>query len=105
MDFQGQKQAEQLIYRLLVVFAVAGFVAGYVLSSFDLMVYINAAGLGLTVLLVVPNWPFFNRNPLNWLPPLNPEDSAAAGQGSSSSTGGGAPTPARAVSAGGAGKR
>lgn len=85
MDFEGQKQAELLLYRLLVLFGAIGFVSGYAASSFRLMVLINAGGLALTLLLVVPNWPFFNRNPLKWLPPLNPEETAV----SSSSGGGG----------------
>ncbi|KIZ03674.1 hypothetical protein MNEG_4279 [Monoraphidium neglectum] len=87
MDFEGQKLAETLLYRLLIVFAAIGFVVGYAAGSFRLMVLINAAGLAATLLVVVPNWPFFNRNPFNWLPPLNPED-AAAGGGSSSTAGG-----------------
>lgn len=72
MDFQGQKAAEQWISRVLVCFAAIGFIAGYLLSNFSLMVYINLAGLAVTLLLVVPDWPFFNQHPLQWLPPLNP---------------------------------
>lgn len=72
MDFEGQKQAEALLVRLLVAFAAIGFIAGYATGNFALMAYINAAGLVITLLAVVPDWPFFRRNPLNWLPPLNP---------------------------------
>jgi len=56
--------------RILVVFAAVSFVAGYSQGDFQLMVNINAAGLLLTALLVIPSWPFFNSNPLPWLPPL-----------------------------------
>lgn len=72
MDFEGQKRAEALLMRLLIAFAVIGFIVGYLTGSFANMAYINAAGLALTVLLVVPDWPFFRKHPLNWLPPLNP---------------------------------
>lgn len=72
MDFQGQKLAEQLLVRLLIAFAAVGFLAGYAMGDFALMSYINAAGLLLTTVLVVPDWPMFNKQPLNWLPPLNP---------------------------------
>ncbi|KAI8465672.1 MAG: microsomal signal peptidase 12 kDa subunit-domain-containing protein [Monoraphidium minutum] len=92
MDFEGQKLAETLLYRLLVLFGAIGFLVGYAVGSFRLMVLINAGGLALTLLAVVPNWPWFNRNPLSWLPPLNPDDAVASsgsgGAGSSSSAAG-----------------
>lgn len=72
MDYQGQKAAEQWISRLLILFAAVGFLVGYIASNFALMVYINVAGLAATLLLVVPDWPLFNQNSLQWLPPLNP---------------------------------
>ena len=49
MDFEGQKQAELLMYRMLMLFSVGGFLAGYAVGSFKLMVYINAAGVALTL--------------------------------------------------------
>lgn len=72
MDFEGQRRAERLLIQLLVVFAAVGFIVGYAINSFAVMAYINAAGFALTSLLVVPDWPIFRRQPLNWLPPLNP---------------------------------
>lgn len=81
MDFEGQKYAEYLLVRILLAFAAAGFVIGYVLGSFQLMAIVNAVGLAFTLLLVVPDWPWFSRHPLEWLPPLK-GDAAAAGAGS-----------------------
>uniref|UniRef100_A0A2P2JDF1 Signal peptidase complex subunit 1 n=1 Tax=Rhizophora mucronata TaxID=61149 RepID=A0A2P2JDF1_RHIMU len=69
MDWQGQKLAEQLMQTLLLVFAAAAFGTGYVLGSFQLMVLIYAGGMVLTTLITVPNWPWFNRHPLQWLDP------------------------------------
>lgn len=34
-----------------------------------LSLYIGLAGTALTFLVVVPPWPFFNKNPEGWLPP------------------------------------
>lgn len=76
MDFVGQQKAENLLIRLLIAFGALGFLVGYVLQDFSVMVYINGAGLALTLLAVVPDWPFYNTNPLNWLPPLNPGQSS-----------------------------
>uniref|UniRef100_A0A2P2JTY8 Signal peptidase complex subunit 1 n=1 Tax=Rhizophora mucronata TaxID=61149 RepID=A0A2P2JTY8_RHIMU len=73
MDWQGQKLAEQLMQILLLVFAVAAFAAGYVLGSFQLMMLIYAGGVVLTSLITVPNWPWFNRHPLQWLDPSEAE--------------------------------
>ncbi|CAA0815868.1 Microsomal signal peptidase 12 kDa subunit (SPC12 [Striga hermonthica] len=69
MDWQGQKLAEQLMQLLLVFFAVAAFITGYVLGSFQTMMLIYAAGVALTSVTTIPNWPFFNRHPLHWLDP------------------------------------
>jgi signal peptidase complex subunit 1 len=81
MDFEGQRRAEQHLLRALLFFGLVGFLAGYVTSSFSLMVYISAAGLAFSLLLVVPNWAWFNRHPTPWLP-------ASAGHAASSSLSG-----------------
>ncbi|KAL0385370.1 UNVERIFIED_CONTAM: putative signal peptidase complex subunit [Sesamum radiatum] len=73
MDWQGQKLAEQLMQLMLVAFAAVAFLAGYVLGSFQTMLLIYAAGVVLTSLITIPNWPFFNRHPLNWLDPSEAE--------------------------------
>ena len=73
MDWQGQKVAEQLMQILLLAFAVGAFGTGYVLGSFQMMLLIYAGGVVLTTLITVPNWPFFNRNPLIWLDPSEAE--------------------------------
>ncbi|KAL3830494.1 hypothetical protein ACJIZ3_019296 [Penstemon smallii] len=69
MDWQGQKLAEQLMQLMLVLSAAVGFITGYVLGSFQTMLLIYAAGVVLTSLITIPNWPCFNRHPLNWLEP------------------------------------
>ncbi|PWA37250.1 Microsomal signal peptidase 12kDa subunit [Artemisia annua] len=73
MDSQGQKVAEQLMQIMLVVFAIGAFLTGYITESYQLMVYIYAAGVVLTTLVTVPNWPFFNLHPLKWLDPSESE--------------------------------
>ncbi|XP_073006727.1 signal peptidase complex subunit 1 [Typha latifolia] len=85
MDWQGQKRAEMLMQILLVVFAIAAFVVGYTIGSFQMMLLVYAGGVALTALITVPNWPFFNRHPLKWLDPSEadrhpkPQLSAAPG--------------------------
>lgn len=73
MDWQGQKLAEHLMQLLLVVFAIVAFITGYVLGSFRTMLLTYAGGVVLTSLITIPNWPFFNRHPLQWLDPSEAE--------------------------------
>lgn len=73
MDWQGQKLAEQLMQILLVGFAVVAFATGYALGSFQIMLLVFASGVVITTLITVPNWPLFNRHPLNWLDPSEAE--------------------------------
>jgi len=47
---------------LHVVSAVAAFLADYMRGDFQLMLLVYAAGVVLTMLVTIPNWPFFNRN-------------------------------------------
>ncbi|KAF6135179.1 hypothetical protein GIB67_035250 [Kingdonia uniflora] len=77
MDWQRQKLSEQLMQIMLMVFVVVSFIVGYVIGSFRMMILIYAAGVLVTTLITVPNWPFFNRNPLNWLDPIEAERTAA----------------------------
>jgi len=73
MDWQGQKLSEKLMEIMLVAFAAVAFIVGYTIGSFQTMLLIYAGGVVLTALITVPNWPFFNRHPLNWLDPSEAE--------------------------------
>lgn len=72
MDFQGQKLAEQLLFYILIIFATISFVVGYAMKDFSLMTKINGVGLFVTVVAVLPDWPWYNKHPLRWLPALKP---------------------------------
>jgi signal peptidase complex subunit 1 len=78
MDFEGQRRAEQHLLRALLLFGLVGFVAGYVTGSFRLMVHVCAAGLVFSLLMVVPDWGWYNRHPVPWLPPSSSAGAAAA---------------------------
>ncbi|KAL6745898.1 12 kDa subunit of signal peptidase [Haematococcus lacustris] len=73
MDFVGQRHAEQQLVYTILVCAAAGFIIGYLRQEFQLMVLVNAAGLGLSAILAIPSWPWLKRHPVKWLPPLNPD--------------------------------
>lgn len=68
IDFEGQKLADLLASVLLVVVGAISFIVGHFLQDIKLAVYIALGGTALTFVVVVPPWPFFNRNPVKWLP-------------------------------------
>eukprot|EP00198_Chlamydomonas_reinhardtii_P008546 XP_001697883.1 signal peptidase, 12 kDa subunit [Chlamydomonas reinhardtii] len=76
MDFIGQKHAENALMVIILIAAVISFIAGYATKDFLLMVKINGVGLVLALLVSIPDWPFFNRNPWKWLPPLEVDEKA-----------------------------
>jgi signal peptidase complex subunit 1 len=80
MDFEGQRAAERLQTHMLFYFAAAAFLLGYLTGNFQLMVLLYAAGGVLALVLVVPDWPMFNKHPLQWLPPLQPHPPSAAAE-------------------------
>lgn len=44
------------------------FLVGYFLQDIKLTLQLGLGGSVLTALVVVPPWPFFNKNPVKWLP-------------------------------------
>jgi signal peptidase complex subunit 1 len=69
MDWEGQRIAEQLMQYVLLGSALVAFLVGYLSGSFSSMLYIYLAGVVVTFLATVPNWPFLNRHPFTWLEP------------------------------------
>ncbi|GJJ78044.1 signal peptidase complex subunit 1 [Entomortierella parvispora] len=68
IDFQGQSRAEVITQGLITTFGVVGFLVGLVLQDIRLSLFIFAAGIVLAGLLVIPAWPYLNKNPVKWLP-------------------------------------
>ena len=88
-DFEGQKLVELLVNVALTLVGVSlpglvivvrqvpwltvcsqtvAFFVGYFLQDIKLAVYVGLLGTAAVFVLVVPPWPFFNRNPVKWLP-------------------------------------
>ncbi|KAH6850245.1 microsomal signal peptidase 12 kDa subunit-domain-containing protein [Chaetomium sp. MPI-CAGE-AT-0009] len=68
IDFEGQKLVELLINVALSLVGAIAFFVGYFLQDIKLAVYVGLLGTAAVFVLVVPPWPFFNRNPVKWLP-------------------------------------
>lgn len=68
MDFKGQKLSELISVIVISLFAAAGFLLGYWRQDFALAMKVFAGGVLVAGALAVPDWPYFNRHPLQWLP-------------------------------------
>ncbi|OMJ20013.1 putative signal peptidase complex subunit 1 [Smittium culicis] len=67
IDFKGQKLAENIQYALIVLTAIISLAAGNFMQSISIMLYSFLAGVILTILVVSPAYPAYNKNPVQWL--------------------------------------
>ena len=67
MDYKGQKLSEQIYLVLIPAVGSVAWVFGYLAQDFKQTFYGWLAGLVLAMLICVPDWPIFNRNPTPWL--------------------------------------
>ncbi|KAI1321355.1 hypothetical protein EDD11_006692 [Mortierella claussenii] len=77
-DFQGQCLTEQITQGVISAFGVIGFLVGIILQDIRVAFYIFSAGIVLTALLVIPAWPYLNKNPIKWLPSREKTEAATA---------------------------
>eukprot|EP00549_Striatella_unipunctata_P026344 CAMPEP_0118673346 /NCGR_PEP_ID=MMETSP0800-20121206/266_1 /TAXON_ID=210618 ORGANISM="Striatella unipunctata, Strain CCMP2910" /NCGR_SAMPLE_ID=MMETSP0800 /ASSEMBLY_ACC=CAM_ASM_000638 /LENGTH=92 /DNA_ID=CAMNT_0006568389 /DNA_START=63 /DNA_END=341 /DNA_ORIENTATION=- len=67
MDYQGQRLAELIFHWIICSFGAVGWVYGYIQQDFTFCFYAWLAGVVISVVLCVPDWPFYNRHPIKWL--------------------------------------
>ena len=68
IDYEGQRKAERIFQVILVVHGVLGFLAGYLTQQLSVTIYTIGVGFALSCLAVLPPWPMYRKNPLNWQP-------------------------------------
>ncbi|KAL5604675.1 hypothetical protein BROUX41_001974 [Berkeleyomyces rouxiae] len=68
IDFKGQPFAELIQNVAMSVFGILAFIYGYVYQDIRAALFIVLGGAIVTLLLVVPPWPMYKRNPVKWLP-------------------------------------
>lgn len=69
MDYKGQQKAERFFQVVIVAHGIIGFIIGYLFQQFSYTVYTLAFGFALCCLIILPPWPYFRRNNLNWQKP------------------------------------
>jgi signal peptidase complex subunit 1 len=67
MDYQGQKLSENLFYYIILLFGSVGWIYGYILQDFTYVFYSWSVGVGISLVLCVPDWPIYNKHPIKWL--------------------------------------
>jgi len=70
VDFEGQKLMETYFQNILRIAALLGVIIGFIFQSFAIAFYILAFGVVISAAIVLPDWPYFNRQNLKWLAPL-----------------------------------
>lgn len=78
MDWEGQRLAERLMQLILFLGGLVSFAVGFVLKSYSAMMCGQAIAIALTVIITVPDWPFYNRHPRQWLDPSSVKPEAAS---------------------------
>lgn len=68
MDPKGQLLAEHLMQALLIGFGAVAFAVGYAMQDLQLMVSLFVSGCVVSAALTLPDWPWYNRNPLIFRP-------------------------------------
>lgn len=53
--------------KLIHMVQFLGLVAGFIQHDIHLTMWITLAGTLVTLLVVVPPWPFYNRHPQSWI--------------------------------------
>uniref|UniRef100_A0A2C9M8K0 Signal peptidase complex subunit 1 n=1 Tax=Biomphalaria glabrata TaxID=6526 RepID=A0A2C9M8K0_BIOGL len=86
MDFDGQKRAERYFQIIIILFAVVGFVWGYITQQFSQTLYILFAGVTVSALLTLIPWSIYRRKPLQWQAVLDQASKGASQQGSANMT-------------------
>mmetsp|Transcript_3730 Transcript_3730/g.9872 ORF Transcript_3730/g.9872 Transcript_3730/m.9872 type:complete len:80 (+) Transcript_3730:211-450(+) len=67
MDYEGQKLAELLFYWIIIGFGGVGWVIGHFQQDFMIVFKFWLVGVAISLVLCVPDWPFYNRHPVKWL--------------------------------------
>ncbi|CAK8690566.1 signal peptidase complex subunit 1-like [Clavelina lepadiformis] len=73
MDYSGQKLAEQIFQKIIVIFGVIGFVIGFASEKLSYSIYILGAGCVLAAIVTLPPWGFYRKDPIKWQKPADDE--------------------------------
>uniref|UniRef100_A0AAV1TET1 Signal peptidase complex subunit 1 n=1 Tax=Peronospora matthiolae TaxID=2874970 RepID=A0AAV1TET1_9STRA len=68
VDYKGQARAEILLVVCYVVICTPAWIHGYFKQDFTSALHAWMVATVVSALLILPNWPIYNRHPVKWLP-------------------------------------
>ena len=81
MDYYGQYISEYLYIILCILLGVIGWVCGWMKDDFRLSFDIWCVGLGISLILCIPDWPMHNTKPVEWLKKVGSTETTFSGKG------------------------
>ncbi|KAG7372670.1 microsomal signal peptidase subunit SPC12 [Nitzschia inconspicua] len=78
MDYKGQQLSELIFYWIILLCGGVGWIIGYMRQEFLIVFKFWLVGVVVSVILCVPDWPMYNRNPIQWLDSVPDRRAAAA---------------------------
>eukprot|EP00484_Ammonia_sp_Unknown_P019158 CAMPEP_0197033974 /NCGR_PEP_ID=MMETSP1384-20130603/12223_1 /TAXON_ID=29189 /ORGANISM="Ammonia sp." /LENGTH=116 /DNA_ID=CAMNT_0042463841 /DNA_START=282 /DNA_END=632 /DNA_ORIENTATION=+ len=76
MDWVGIKRAERLMQIILILCALGSVAYAYINEYFPYTTYGMIGGFFVSCLITVPDWPWFNMDPVGWHKAIDPEKEA-----------------------------
>eukprot|EP01057_Protomagalhaensia_wolfi_P004393 Protomagalhaensia_wolfi_Nauph_80__4392@NODE_4499_length_558_cov_245_236994_g3601_i0_p1_GENE_NODE_4499_length_558_cov_245_236994_g3601_i0NODE_4499_length_558_cov_245_236994_g3601_i0_p1_ORF_typecomplete_len104_score14_11SPC12/PF06645_13/2_5e19_NODE_4499_length_558_cov_245_236994_g3601_i0132443 len=68
MDFEGQGLAAKIMWNGMSLAVIVAIITGSITRSFDIMVQLVTIAAVLIALMIIPSWPIYRRNLLQWQP-------------------------------------
>ncbi|XP_037950244.1 signal peptidase complex subunit 1-like [Teleopsis dalmanni] len=78
VDYVGQAYARWVLRFIMILFASVGFAWGAIIEDFSQTLIILAAAYLFSALMIIPPWPMYRRNSLQWRKLRSKEKSAVA---------------------------
>ncbi|EFJ25251.1 hypothetical protein SELMODRAFT_99869 [Selaginella moellendorffii] len=69
MDWKDPRLTEQILQYTLISSALIAIAAGYLTASLKTMFLVYGGCVFVTLLVIVPDWPYFCRHPREWMTP------------------------------------
>ncbi|SMN20786.1 similar to Saccharomyces cerevisiae YJR010C-A SPC1 Subunit of the signal peptidase complex (SPC) [Maudiozyma saulgeensis] len=69
VDYPSQKKLNDRTHILIILFGIISFVYGYVTQSIKNLLICYGVGILITSLIIVPAYPFYNKQKLNFVTP------------------------------------